>query len=239
MAKYRVPIIVGGEIRWLETGNAPGGRGPAQPTATGGGLRGAVDRALFLARDHARPIATGASVVILVCALFVVLQYLGPSWSPLLLSLAGIVAIFSCLGTRRSGTLSAYSIFNEGTQRLPGQLSADDIEREIRGGGMAVPQQAPQPAGGRGMRLGDGRRAEVDPDEASDGDEGDGVADAEGEEDRCGEPRGPCRWAVHFHLASPYILLVVQTAPRSSASLACREVVRGVGWLSTLQGVPS
>jgi len=40
------------------------------------------------------------------------------------------------LGVRREGELSAYSIFNRNVERLPGQLDADQIDREIRQGRM-------------------------------------------------------------------------------------------------------
>lgn len=180
--KFRVPIIVGGEIRWLET------RHVAPVSLPRNGWRGTVDTAVAQARGNFRPIVTGVSVVIFVFALFIVLQFLGPSWSPLLLSLAGIVAVFSCLGTRRSGTLSAYSIFNEGTQRLPGQLSADDIEREIRGGGMAGPQlprqEPPHAPAGRGFRLGGGRGAQAAAYDGDEGDDGD-VGSGDDEDERC------------------------------------------------------
>lgn len=43
--------------------------------------------------------------------------------------------IFCNLGTRKEGEASAYSIFNE-FQRLPGQLTADDLDRQVRTGQM-------------------------------------------------------------------------------------------------------
>ncbi len=42
--------------------------------------------------------------------------------------------IFSNLGSRREGELSAYSIFNAGVARLPGQLDADAVDEQIRRG---------------------------------------------------------------------------------------------------------
>jgi hypothetical protein len=47
-----------------------------------------------------------------------------------------IYAIFSNLGRRREGETSAYSIFNEGVVRLPGQLDADQIDDQMRRGQM-------------------------------------------------------------------------------------------------------
>ncbi|GLC46219.1 hypothetical protein PLESTB_001536600 [Pleodorina starrii] len=45
-----------------------------------------------------------------------------------------IAGIFTNLGTRRAGEASAYSIFNRGVRRLPGQLDADEIDRQMRQG---------------------------------------------------------------------------------------------------------
>ncbi|EFJ48079.1 hypothetical protein VOLCADRAFT_81244 [Volvox carteri f. nagariensis] len=45
-----------------------------------------------------------------------------------------IGGIFTNLGTRRAGELSAYSIFNRGVRRLPGQLDAEEIDRQMRQG---------------------------------------------------------------------------------------------------------
>ncbi|GFR43021.1 hypothetical protein Agub_g4022 [Astrephomene gubernaculifera] len=45
-----------------------------------------------------------------------------------------IASIFGNLGRRRAGEVSAYSIFNRGVQRLPGQLDADEIDRQMRQG---------------------------------------------------------------------------------------------------------
>lgn len=57
---------------------------------------------------------------------------LGPVW----VLGAILVAIFTNLGKRRAGEASAYSIFNEGVERLPGQLDADVIDQQIRQGRM-------------------------------------------------------------------------------------------------------
>ena len=37
------------------------------------------------------------------------------------------VFIFTTLGTRKSGSLSAYSIFNKNFEKLPGEFSADQM----------------------------------------------------------------------------------------------------------------
>lgn len=42
--------------------------------------------------------------------------------------------IFTNLGKRKEGDVSAYSIFNADVQRLPGQLDADQIDQQIRRG---------------------------------------------------------------------------------------------------------
>lgn len=44
--------------------------------------------------------------------------------------------IFTNLGRKREGEVSAYSIFNRGVRRLPGQLDADEVDRQIRQGHM-------------------------------------------------------------------------------------------------------
>jgi len=46
-------------------------------------------------------------------------------------------AIFASLGERREGELSAYSVFNKGMVALPGTFSAGEIDRSLRGGGVA------------------------------------------------------------------------------------------------------
>lgn len=48
-----------------------------------------------------------------------------------LVSTIFVVIVFN-LGTRSDGELSAYSIFNEGFRRLPGQLTAEDLDRQMR-----------------------------------------------------------------------------------------------------------
>eukprot|EP00736_Rhodelphis_marinus_P014390 Rmarinus@m.14868 len=40
--------------------------------------------------------------------------------------------ILTNLGSRRAGEKSAYSVFNRNQERLPGQLTAEDFERQIR-----------------------------------------------------------------------------------------------------------
>mmetsp|Transcript_5151 Transcript_5151/g.12666 ORF Transcript_5151/g.12666 Transcript_5151/m.12666 type:complete len:218 (-) Transcript_5151:319-972(-) len=56
------------------------------------------------------------------------------SLGPVFILLAMIAAIFAGLGKKREGEASAYSIFNPGVQRLPGQLDADQIDQQIRHG---------------------------------------------------------------------------------------------------------
>jgi Uncharacterized conserved domain (SAYSvFN) len=46
-----------------------------------------------------------------------------------------LTLIFVNLGTRREG-LSGYSLFNPGVQRLPGQVTAEDIDGAMRRGHM-------------------------------------------------------------------------------------------------------
>jgi len=42
------------------------------------------------------------------------------------------VGIFTNLGTRKDGELSAYSVFNDGHRSLLGSMTADDIDADIR-----------------------------------------------------------------------------------------------------------
>ena len=50
----------------------------------------------------------------------------------LYLCLSGFVFIFTNLGKREPGTLSAYSVFNPNFEELPGTLTASQFEAEIR-----------------------------------------------------------------------------------------------------------
>eukprot|EP00882_Tetradesmus_deserticola_P022768 GHRQ01024719.1.p3 GENE.GHRQ01024719.1~~GHRQ01024719.1.p3 ORF type:complete len:131 (+),score=30.29 GHRQ01024719.1:868-1260(+) len=59
-----------------------------------------------------------------------------PGFSAVYLLLAMIAAIYINLGTKQEGEASAYSVFNPGVRRLPGQLDADEIDRQIRQGQM-------------------------------------------------------------------------------------------------------
>jgi len=51
--------------------------------------------------------------------------YLG--FGAVYLCLAIIYYIFTCLGERKPGELSAYSVFNENGERLPGTMTAEDF----------------------------------------------------------------------------------------------------------------
>ena len=53
---------------------------------------------------------------------------------PVYLLTAIIILIFSNLGTRKPGEASAYSLFNRGFRALPGQLTADEVDRQVRTG---------------------------------------------------------------------------------------------------------
>ncbi|XVF52394.1 hypothetical protein PTKIN_Ptkin05aG0014700 [Pterospermum kingtungense] len=53
---------------------------------------------------------------------------------PLYILGTGFGLIFLNLGRRQPGDVSAYSIFNEDFQELPGTLNADAIDRDIRAG---------------------------------------------------------------------------------------------------------
>ncbi|KAG2453360.1 hypothetical protein HYH02_001584 [Chlamydomonas schloesseri] len=53
---------------------------------------------------------------------------------PVFILVSLIASIFLNLGQRRAGEVSAYSIFNRGVRRLPGQLDADEIDRQMRQG---------------------------------------------------------------------------------------------------------
>lgn len=52
---------------------------------------------------------------------------------PLLGFVTAIALIWHNLGERQAGTTSAYTVFNEGMRALPGQLKAEDIERDMTG----------------------------------------------------------------------------------------------------------
>lgn len=45
-----------------------------------------------------------------------------------------LYVIFTNLGTRKPGEKSAYSVFNEGFEKLPGTFSSDGIDQMLRGG---------------------------------------------------------------------------------------------------------
>ena len=45
-----------------------------------------------------------------------------------------IAAMLLNLGTRRAGDASAYSLFNAGVRRLPGEMSQAEVDRAARGG---------------------------------------------------------------------------------------------------------
>lgn len=53
---------------------------------------------------------------------------------PLFLLGAILAVMLTNLGTRRPGEASAYSIFNPGVRRLPGQLDMDAVDQQIRRG---------------------------------------------------------------------------------------------------------
>jgi hypothetical protein len=53
---------------------------------------------------------------------------------PIYILLAILATIFTHLGRKKEGEASAYSVFNPGVQRLPGQLDADVIDQQIRRG---------------------------------------------------------------------------------------------------------
>jgi hypothetical protein len=65
--------------------------------------------------------------------------------------LSGFALIFTNLGRREDGSLSAYAIFNPGGQRLAGEFTAEQFEGQLRGAPVArAPLPAPvgRPAGG-------------------------------------------------------------------------------------------
>ncbi|KAH7276787.1 hypothetical protein KP509_39G021600, partial [Ceratopteris richardii] len=53
---------------------------------------------------------------------------------PLYILATAFAVIFFNLGRRQEGEVSAYSIFNEGFQELPGTLNAERLDRDIRAG---------------------------------------------------------------------------------------------------------
>mmetsp|Transcript_12326 Transcript_12326/g.23554 ORF Transcript_12326/g.23554 Transcript_12326/m.23554 type:complete len:214 (+) Transcript_12326:140-781(+) len=57
-------------------------------------------------------------------------------WGPVYIILSGFVVIFTNLGRRREGEMSAYSVFNEGFRELPGTFNAADVDTHLRRGQM-------------------------------------------------------------------------------------------------------
>lgn len=53
-------------------------------------------------------------------------------WGAVYVLVSILLLIFLNLGKRREGELSAYSIFNDGFRRLPGQLTAEQLEAQMR-----------------------------------------------------------------------------------------------------------
>ncbi|KAH7276788.1 hypothetical protein KP509_39G021700 [Ceratopteris richardii] len=53
---------------------------------------------------------------------------------PLYILATAFAVIFFNLGRRQEGEVSAYSIFNEGFQELPGTLNVERLDRDIRAG---------------------------------------------------------------------------------------------------------
>ena len=47
---------------------------------------------------------------------------------------SAFVAIFANLGTRAPGAPSAYSLFNQGFERLPGDAAPEELDRQLRNG---------------------------------------------------------------------------------------------------------
>jgi hypothetical protein len=183
--RRRFPIIVNGEIRFAEVGRDGANGISAATSRTIGRNEGGCSALKRRVRTWPwwRPLSIAVFIVAGLIVLFGIRQVLGPQWGPVAIICVGIGAVFAGLGTRKAGTLSAYSIFNNGFERLPGQLSAADIDREIRGGGgMAGPRmprrQSPPPPQGRGHRLdGDVNAGGVHDDDA-------GGADNESDEER-------------------------------------------------------
>jgi hypothetical protein len=127
------PVLVNGELRSAPApprGDARRRRRPEHDDldeASGGRT---VAPLAFTVRYRAALVAAAVVATLLVAAA------LGPTWGLLWIILAATAAVFANLDTaaRRPGSLSAYSIFNPHGETLPGQLRADHIEREIRGG---------------------------------------------------------------------------------------------------------
>ncbi|GAX72634.1 hypothetical protein CEUSTIGMA_g90.t1 [Chlamydomonas eustigma] len=77
-----------------------------------------------------RPVRAVAVLIFIIGCLVSSRLGLGPVF--VLVSIVYI--IFSNLGRRGANEFSAYSIFNAGIQRLPGQLDADQIDQQVRRG---------------------------------------------------------------------------------------------------------
>ena len=48
--------------------------------------------------------------------------------------ITGFVVIFTNLGRRKDGEVSAYSLFNEDFRELPGTFNSDNVETHLRQG---------------------------------------------------------------------------------------------------------
>jgi hypothetical protein len=55
------------------------------------------------------------------------------SLGPVYIILSLMMLILTNLGTRKEGESSAYSIFNEGYRRLPGEMTQEQVDNAFRG----------------------------------------------------------------------------------------------------------
>lgn len=188
-----IPVIVNGQVRYLSLkkrgGTVQGS--PAEPRnsvvanavsppqdpagAASGKFRSLTTEGWKLvaaAGNHRHLVMFGAYCIGIVL--------LGRLWHPnaaaVVLIATVFALIFSNLGKRRPGELSAYSVFNAGHERLPGQLTGAQFDAEIRG--LPIPNDA---GAGRpaGVHRGNGRLLGAHAD-----DDADAEAAAAAQEDR-------------------------------------------------------
>ena len=95
------------------------------------GARAAVERALVSRLGAAPWVANAAARFPLVEALawWIGLRRASArDLAPIYVLFTGFALVVTNLGRRRPGEPSAYSVFNEGFRRLPGQFTADDVD---------------------------------------------------------------------------------------------------------------
>jgi hypothetical protein len=167
-----IPVLIGGQLKWLPAdderhGDAASG-GDARLGTTGSDhvVSRRLPPALRQLLAHMRRNRGMLTFFGLVGAIFLLGRATSSRWALLFTIVVGFLLIFLNLdrGPRAAG-LSAYSVFNPGFERLPGQLTAGDFAAQIAGRPAPQAELGHQRAdfGGRGNRLGGRGDAEPRP----------------------------------------------------------------------------